>query len=541
MSVNDVLNGIAATAGMNVADSGGMPLPQIRIGQDLLEFSKRVGNLCERLEIFFHNDAVVYFDYAGELKTMTPDRFRTWLLNHAVTFKRMVKQEIPGGESEQVPIACSMKKDEASVVLSAEPFLSKLRKISAVASVRLPIRRAAGEIELLPLGYDYESAIYTNKQAVEYDTEMQLPVAKGWIQRYFGAFPFQDDRSRAVLVTSLLAMYVRNLFPKGTLRPGFVFLANKPGSGKSVLAKASIYPVLGHAAAAKMKKDAELDKELEAFAIHGVPYIFLDNVYHSIQSASLDQMLTSTHSQGRAMGGHGIFVAENSAQIFVTGNDLQLNDDAQRRFLIVDLFEKGDPKDRIVENPIGDKLMQTDAFRAEALAVLWALVKNWNEKECPQGDVILPTYEEFSHIMGGIVTAAGYDNPMQRASVLDDINPEKKEFALLLSVIIQEMGDDLEREWTAQELSMYARLNGLLEEKVGTLDEGLQETIRVLKPSGEDRARVTDQGYMNKSQGSKFGKFLKKQVGSQFTIGERLVTFGKRSQSNKSHYTVALD
>jgi hypothetical protein len=191
------------------------------------------------------------------------------------------------------------------------------------------------------------------------------------------------------------------------------------------------------AAAIVLRPGAVADvAELEAFCRAAVPYIFLDNIYGGIQSASIDQLLTSEESTGRAMGGHGIFTAKNSALLLATGNQIDLNDDALRRFLLVDLFEKGNPEERVVEVPLDDARMRSEPWRVGMLEALWALVKHWHEEGMRPGSVTLASFEAYSHLLGGIVEAAGYAPPFAKAALPDAKSPGRAEFEELLSMVL---------------------------------------------------------------------------------------------------------
>lgn len=158
-----------------------------------------------------------------------------------------------------------------------------------------------GTLEKLPWGYDAETKIYTVPGGLDYREDVDLEACRVGFFREFEDFPFSTPRSMAVQVAAMLALFCRHLPGGDALRPGLLWLGNKVGCGKSVLAKASLYPVMGVATAAKLKENESADKELEAFVRAGVSYVFFDNVYGGISLASLDQLLTSKRSTGRAM------------------------------------------------------------------------------------------------------------------------------------------------------------------------------------------------------------------------------------------------
>lgn len=526
------LAALANAAGLGVVGDDDA-MPAVKIDADLNTTAKRLGEIIARLDLFEMNGDLVFFDHAGKMQTMTGRRFRTWISDYVITAAQFDKKS-------GAPIPISLGIDEAATILESENFRRGVRPLAGVNAVRCPAMRPGAQLELLPWGYDAQTRIYTVPGGLEYDLERDWEAAKVRLEREFSSFPMTDPRSMAVQVAAMLALFIRHL-PGGTgLRPGILWYANKPGSGKSVLAKACLYPVLGQAAAAKMKKNEDLDKELEAFSRASVPYIFLDNVYGGINSASIDQLLTSEESTGRAMGGHGIFTAKNTALLLVTGNQLDLNDDALRRFLLVDLFEKGNPEERVVETPLDDARMRSEEWRADMLACLWALVKRWHEMGMPAGSLSMASFESYARLLGGIVEACGYVSPFQKVVLPDAKSPGRQEFEALMALVVQEMGQDLERDFSLDDLARLARGAQLYQKDVGTEAEGRKLTIKEDGIPKDQQALAEDRGYMTPAQRSAFGKRITKEIGTEPEIGGRKVEFGKRAQSRKATYTVKI-
>jgi hypothetical protein len=323
---------------------------------------------------------------------------------------------------------------------------------------------------------------------------------------------------------------------------GFLWLANVSETGKSVCAKAAQYPVFGRCPAIKLKKESDLDKELEALLIAQVPSIFLDNVRYGIDSPSIEQMMTAEESEGRAMGGHGLFTARNSALLFVTGNQLKLNADIERRFLVVDMFEKGDPMDRCIpeDEVLSDDRMKTREWRCRMLGAVWAFVRDWHAAGMPGGSVIRGSFENFSRTLGGIVEAAGYENPFTRAEIPDAINPDALEFQELLGLIVAEMGDRRVLDFTLEDMARLARSANLFERMIGTQDDGKALMAKLERLAKDEMLLVEDRGHMTDKQRKSFGQFVKKQAGKEPQWKGKAVEFGKREQARKSTYTVTI-
>lgn len=520
---------LAKVAGLQLVEDDGAPT--VRIESDLNVTGRLLGQVISSRDLFEMNGELVFFDWRGERQPMSPKIFCTWINDSVVICERFDKQT---GK----PIPGMLTMDAASVILSCQNFRRGVRRISAVNRVRLPVIRPDGALEKLPWGYDAQTETYTVPGGIDYATDLSIEAAKVGLGRVDGDFPFTCGRSVAVQRAANLALFCKHLPGGDGLRPGFLWLANKVGSGKSVLAKSILYPVLGSAAAAKLKNKEDLDKELEAFVRAGVPYIFLDNVYGGISSASIDQLLTSRKSTGRALGGHSLFEVDNRALVVVTGNRLELNEDAARRFLVVDLFEKGEPDEREISCRLDDDLMMTDKWRGEQLARLWALVAHWHGQGCPKGAVLLPTYERYGELLGGIVRAAGYEEPFQRAVIPDSISPEKAEFAELMVILVVEMGDLDEKDFTLEDMARCARSAQIFQKHVGTQAEGIKLTIKEDGLGKDERLLAVDRGYMTPQHRSSFGKRIKKEIGTEPVVNGRRIEFGRRHQARKATFTL---
>lgn len=530
---SDALSNLAVMAGLGAMEQ--VETPKVAYGANLNVVAMHLGQIIGRLDLFMQYGELVFFDWQGERQVMTGIRFRTWINGHVIIYEKRNKDT-------DAPVPMTLSIEAANTILQTQEFLRGVRPLRGMNVVRLPVVRRTGEMELLPFGYDEETGIFTVDTGIQYDQDMDMEAAKGWIDRTYGGFPLTDARSISVVVAGLLTLFVRHLPDGDSLKPGSLVRGNKPGCGKSVIAKSWQTPVLGRCPSVKMKQGEQLDKEMEAFAIAGKPCIFLDNVYGSLRNATLDQMLTSEESEGRAMGGHGLFCARNQAWIVVTANDIEGNDDAARRFLLVDLFQPEDIADQDVdpEKLLNDKVIKSPAWRARMLGVCWALVRNWFEKGMPKGAITLATFENYSWLLGGIVEAAGYVNPFTRPEVELSLNPEQAEFRDLMEGVLEEMEAATEKDFTLEDLARIARRKQIYEREVGTQDQGRKATIKEEKLDKQEAGYAEDRGYMNDSQRSMFGKKLKKRNGDHPVVKGRKLEFGKRYQARKSTFTVRV-
>lgn len=526
------LAALAAAADVSLGDVDAAPV--VKIDENVNAMAMKLGQIVSRLDMYEMNGELVYFDHRGDRQLMTARTFRTWIADFVVIAKGFDK------DTGKVAKVASIDITDCATILESPNFRRGVRRIVGVNRERLPVIRPNGDLELLPWGHDEQEHVYTTPGGLDYDQDVAVEAAREWIEKHVRTFPFETPRSIAVQMQAMLAQYVRHLPGGSGLRPGTMWLGNEPGCGKSVLAKASLYPVLGTAAAAKMKRNEELDKELEAFSRAAVPYIFLDNMYGDLASSTLDQLLTSEESMGRSMGSHGVFTARNTAMVLITVNQADLNEDAKRRFLIVDLHEKKDSNVREIPFPLTDKIMKSAEWRSRTLAALWALVRNWHEAKQPYQGRPMRTFEEYAELMGSIVMSAGYGDPFEQVEIKDGGGPQKQDFEELMAAIFEDMAGETEKTFTLEDICRLARGRELWIEKIGNVDAGKKLTIKEDGLGREERYTAEDRGYMTPGHRSALSKILKPKAAKWFEVGDKLLEFGKREQGRKAKFTVRV-
>ncbi len=131
------------------------PRPKIPLsgpGRLISDLSKELGQVLAPHGIYsLSGMAVVYNRKSRALEPLTPVRFRSLTENYVIPIK-----VTPKGEVEQ-----SMSSGDAGSVLASDHFLDNLREVERLNTVRLPVMRADGRVELLAEGYDRESKVLT--------------------------------------------------------------------------------------------------------------------------------------------------------------------------------------------------------------------------------------------------------------------------------------------------------------------------------------------------------------------------------------------
>jgi hypothetical protein len=503
-------------------------MPRVDNNGSILELARRFGELAPRLDLFELNDSLIYYNHRRERRLMTGRNFRGWI-------ERFVY--VVGGYDRKsgMPLPGSLGVGDAMDVLESSEFLKGVRRIESEETVRLPRISEKGALELMPEGYDEESGTYTVPGCLEFAQDWDVAEGKAWFEKWFGKMPYADARSKAVMVAGLLTLFVKHLPGGNGLRPGILWEANMPGSGKSICAKASCSIVLGHAPVSKRKKGEELDKEIEAHVRSKSPVIFLDNLYGSLKSATLDQLITSKVQTFRAMGGQSIISLRNDAPVFVTGNELEKNDDAWRRYLQCMLFETGDPNDRKVEYLLDEDVMDRDEWRKEALAALWSFVRHWDAKGRPAGPTTLGSFEGWCKLVGGIVTACGFADPIERPESDGGMSPEKADFHALARGLYLEMVEEgvTKKAFGLDDMARVARSLDLFSDMIGDEEFGKRLFIKEEKLQGDERAMARDDGRMSQSQLQPWTSFIKGKIGQEPVIDGVKVRFGDRTKEKR--------
>lgn len=525
---------LAATGLMSVV--GDDETPRVENTGSIRDLALRFGQLAPHLDIFEINDELYYYDHRRERKVMTGRIFRGWVERDVF---------VVGGYDRKsgAPQPGSLGLSDAMDLLVQPDFRSHVRRIEAEENVRLPVVRENGDMELLPWGYDKATGIYTVPGGLDYPMDWDVAQGKAWFRKWFGSMPFADERSEAVMLAALLVLYVRHLPGGSALRPGLLFEANMAGSGKSVCGKAACSIVLGYAPVGKRKAREEMDKEIEAHLRSKSPVIFLDNLYGSLKSATLDQLITSKVVTFRAMGGQSIVVLRNDAPVIVTGNDLEKNEDAFRRYLQCLLFETGDPNQRKVENLLDDDVLSSDEWRRDALAALWSFVKVWNDKGRPDGATTLGSFEAFSRLMGGIVVSTGFADPMEKPVEHEGVSPEMADFRAMVKALYDEMRerDETSALFGYEDCARVARSLDIFGEMVGDYEHGKRATIKQDKLTGEEVAYAVDKGLLNQQELQTWSGFLKSKIGQEPVFDGVTVRFGDRiKEKRKTKFTVEV-
>lgn len=443
--------------------------PAINLGDQSLRIAEHLGSILSGSGVYLMADRVITIEN-GKAVAVSAQRFCTLVEEFVTTTKN--------------GIPCTMGADQARVILESRQFTRRLPVIEGIIPVRVPVRDATGSLTLCPAGYDAHNRIFC-LDAVDYPLDMPVGVAIGHLLDYFSEFKFAEhnanewlpaNRSFSVQLVALLNTYCRLLLPTGTPKPMFVWVANQQGSGKSVLAEAAVAPVYGDVATVSTPENKEeFSKLLDTTAQAFKPYLFIDDAPPFVASGALNRFVTSRRHAGRILGTPTEFDVPNVTTILLTGNNLELTADLMRRSLIVELFIPGEIEGRQFKRQIEPGYWSQPDHRATMLGVLWSLVRNWVDHDCPLGADIKPTFELWSRTLGGIIAAMpdmgqGSARPMLPAALPMSGDRRGSEWRELLIQIASEVEADdlLGKTYTTHDIVTAARRHNLVEDLCGT-------------------------------------------------------------------------
>jgi hypothetical protein len=510
-------------------------------GWPLSNFAREVGGILAGDGIFRREDVVVTVNRErGVMVEMASDRFRTYVERHCRPARFVWQKDDP------VPVKreMTMSSEVARGTLASDEFVQQQRPLIRTNLVPSPVWRASGAIELLPSGYDAESQTFTvGTPGVDVRADMPKEEALAALDDLLREFPFSDldqttglSRSKAVHVAAMLSVYAPGLLPLVAARPGVLWIANAPRTGKTLLGKTVQIPVFGTAAVTPMKTEEEFDKVLDTAAIEAWPVLFLDNLTGLFKSPALDAFMTSPTRRARTMNSQRSFAAPRTTQVLLTGNNLSLSEDLEERFLICDLYlEEMDPRSRKIDRRIDEAWLARPDVRSRILSALWALVRDWDQAGRPRSTAHMPGFEDWAEIYGGIVEHAGFGSPLERPKLAYGGDDAKRD----LMAMLEALADDVLRPDPA---------GNVVRSKEYTFDE-LVECCRSLDcfTGWIDGREVRDKDReprfeLSPKTRSRLGKYFSAQFGGRIgTLSDgRRVRFGQRGRQRHHRYIVEV-
>jgi hypothetical protein len=505
-------------------------MPMVQIVPVISTMAREIGGILSQNGVFVRQRSAMTISPEGRLVEMSARRFRTYCEDHLVTFKwEMPKPNVFEKKPQTITV------EAAATILESDQFLARQRELLRVATVRQPVRRKDGRIELLPYGYDAEAQTYTQNSGVEFAMDMPLSEARTVLRELLKEFPFGDrktdgqSRNEAIVVSAMLSMFAAPLLRPQARRLNFMFSSNSVGSGKTLLAQLAIITSIGSCDVQPLPENQEdWRKILDTESLAGSPYILFDDCNGFLKSPTLNAFLTASTWTGRKMNTQQKFAVPKIATVFLTGNNLEVTPDVARRFLHCRMVtDEADPQARKIEKVFSDEWLETPAVRSQLLACLWAIVREWDAAGRPGPNRIVRGYEPWSHTFGGMCVFAGFGDPMEPLPVEESGNSELADMVALVSHLAQNI-DDL-CEYTFQQVVDAAR-------EVNAFTWMLEGKEEREGKDGPSRYILTAKA------NSKFGRLLAEHYGGKkFRLPNgRTVRWGQQGKNRQRLYTLTV-
>ena len=431
--------------------------------------------------------------------------------------------------------------------------------------VEVPVLREDGSILDEP-GYDESSRLYyqpdedlTVPEIPREPTEEQIKTAKAAIWEPLQDFPFVDQASRANALALMLTPIVRPFLGEQNV-PLAIVDATVQGTGKTLFVKVVSITSTGRPAATMNapEGDEEWRKQITAQLLQGASIIAVDNVRGRLQSAPLEQALTTSLWQDRVLGKSQQVELPQRATWIATGNNVQPKGDMKRRVYPIRM-------DAEMERPwmgrdfeINNLQQWTKDHRGDLVAALLTLARGWFSagRPAPQSELI-GSFEKWTRTVGGILEHAGItsflDNLDEMLETVDDEAAEWTGFLAALHQYFQYEFEDGNREeptFTSNELDSliresYEKDPSFRDKHLGEIIEQLPGYLVQKLDRGEKISQSLGNMFANR-RGRRFGpqEWYIEIAYTRNRAKRWVVRFGQRqtgvnNESNESSYTPA--
>lgn len=512
-------------------------LPEIALPgvgrQTQSSFNRELGAVLSNNGVYLRGDVPMMLNKRrNQLERLTADMLVEYAEGQAFLYGFGKQRD---AEDRPVKMPRSMKKEVANLVLNGPMFRNMQRQIRRVDQVPMPVLREDGRVELLKPGFDFDTGVLTMPSKFQYET-MPLDEAVHRLVEFHRYFEFKDrdektglSRSLAVHVAAMLTPFCMGLLHYKALIPMFVYTANTPGSGKSLLCKIALCATHGEAAALAFGADEEeLRKQLDMTALEASPYLFFDNVKRKLSSALLDMFATQTLWHSRKMGGQSGFKVDKQCAVYVSSNHVEVDKDVNRRALFCELhLESADVQARSFDLDMDDTYLDRVDVRQDLLSALWSLVYHWAEAGRPAGPKRLVTFEEWSRVVCGIVAHAGFGDPLEKPD-LEFGDTDTKDMSTLVAALAAKIDPENEENPKCYEATFE-----------DIIDVCREKDLFVKKLDGKE----DKDGVFTVSKGSRIalGGLLQRENNKTWVVeGVGKVRFGRKGSKNWRRFPVEV-
>lgn len=285
--------------------------------------------------------------------------------------------------------------------------------------------------------------------------------ALAFLEDLLTEFPFADDVSRSVALSSVITPIARGAFPVAPLHANS---APAAGSGKSYLldvvasiAIGQLMPVM-----ATGKNDEETEKRLGAALMAGQPLISLDNVTNGLGGDALCIVIERGSVRMRILGlSENARIEARGTTFFASGNNLAILGDMCRRVVTAILDPEIErPELRVFgKNPVAMVMANRGAYIGAALTICRAYVVAGR----PEPAKRLASFEGWSDTVRSALMWLGRADPVASMELARELDPHTVELRTMLQAWSDVIGVGLQHRSTCAEAIEAAGGSDLLE------------------------------------------------------------------------------
>jgi len=331
-----------------------------------------------------------------------------------------------GGE---MIVSKSMTQSHANLALASEHFKKKLPIASRIFDIQIPILYK-GKLTFPKRGYDkrFGSWLPYNSPQIKIDMFNSVEEAKSLIDKIFEEFCFTSETDRIHAIAGFITPFMRGLLPDfNTRTPVFIYMANRERAGKDYCAGCSgmLYegvcieepPISNDEKGGNSNNNDEFKKKIFACMMQGKKRFHSANNKGLLNNSVFEAVTTSKVWNDRILGSSKTFILKNEMDYSISGNlGIRLTPDLENRSRIINLhLVDEDANARVFNNPMLHEWILK--HRISIISALYKLVENWVVKGMLPGNIPFTSFPEWAVVVGGIMEAAGYENPCKKDDV----------------------------------------------------------------------------------------------------------------------------
>jgi hypothetical protein len=344
-------------------------------------------------------------------------------------------------------VSKSLTESQSNIVLHSQSFKDKLPTINRIFDIQIPIIYKK-ELTFPKKGYDKRFGSWLPHNAPQIKTDMYtLEESKNLINKIFEEFCFMSERDKTHAIAAFITPFLRGLFPKFSTRtPVFIYMANRERAGKDYCAGCSgmLYegsnteePAISNDEK-NQGSNEELRKKIMACMMEGKKRFHSANNKGLLNNSIFEGVTTAEKWSDRVLGKNTNIKFDNEMDYSLSGNiGMRLTPDLANRARIINLhLVDEDANSRTFKNPILHQWIYDN--RVSIISALYKIIENWVLKGMPKGTIPFTSFPKWAEICGGVMEAAGYDNPCEKEKIIMvSLDSETEEMKLLFETCFE--------------------------------------------------------------------------------------------------------